>query len=162
VFRDVEMEAPASTVFDDEETLQDSEGESRPGEEVHGRDDVAMIAKESRPMLAGAVGRRKAPQIPRDAAFRDVEAEFQKRTMNSRSAPRGILIQHLPDERSNLAIDLWPGKALWPRSKAPEKTKASAMPGDRQGPDVEIRTTINSFDMGIARALIEEYAARPD
>ena len=31
---------------------------------------------------------------------------------------------------SNLGIDLWPAKALWPRSKAPEQTKASPMPGD--------------------------------
>jgi len=58
VFGDIEMEDLAPTVFDDEETVQDSEGESRHGEEVHSRDDVAMIAKESRPVLAGVVGRR--------------------------------------------------------------------------------------------------------
>jgi hypothetical protein len=47
VFGDIEMKDLAPTVFDDEETVQDWEGESRHGEEVHGRDDVAMIAKES-------------------------------------------------------------------------------------------------------------------
>ena len=32
VFRDIEMEDPASTMFDDEKTIQDSEGEGRHGE----------------------------------------------------------------------------------------------------------------------------------
>src|SRR5262245_32230876 len=55
VFRDVEMEDPASPMFDDEKTIQDSEGERRHGEEVHGRDDLAVIAKESRPAFASVV-----------------------------------------------------------------------------------------------------------
>ena len=117
-------------MFDDEETIQDLEGEGRHGEEVHGCDDLAVIAKEPRPALAGVVGRRQAPEIPRDGAFGDVEAEFQKLTMNSRSAPGGILVHHPPGESSNLGIDLWPAEALWPRSKAPEQPKASPMPGD--------------------------------
>ena len=57
VFRDIEMEDLASNLFDDEQTVQDSEGERRHGEEVHGRDDLAVIAKESRPALAGVVRR---------------------------------------------------------------------------------------------------------
>ena len=130
VFRDIEMEDPASTMFDDEKTIQDSEGEGRHGEEVHGRDDLAVIAKESRPELASVVGRRQAPEIAGDGAFGDVEAEFQKLTVNSGSAPGGILVRHPPDESSNLGIDLWPAQALWMRSKAPEQPKASPMPGD--------------------------------
>ena len=130
VFRDVEMEDPASTLLDDEETIQDMEGEGRYGEKVHGRDDLAMIAKESRPELAGVIGRSQAPEIPRNGAFGDLEAEFQKLTVNSRSAPGVILVHHPPDESSNLGIDLWPAKALWTRSKAPEQPKASPMPGD--------------------------------
>ena len=78
MFRDVEMEDPASTMFDDEKTIQDSEGESRHGEEVHRRDDLAVIAKESRPELASVVGRGQAPEIAGTVSFGDVEAEFQK------------------------------------------------------------------------------------
>ena len=76
VFRDVEMEDLASTMFDDEKAIQDSEGQSRYGEEVHSCDHLAMIAKESSPALAGVVGRRQASEIPRDATFRDIKAEF--------------------------------------------------------------------------------------
>ncbi len=130
VFRDIEMEDPASTMFDDEKTIQDSEGEGRHGEEVHGRDDLAVIAKESRPELASVVGRGQAPEIAGDGAFGDVEAEFQKLTVNSGSAPARILVRHSPDESSNLGIDLWPAQALWTRSKAPEQPKASPMPGN--------------------------------
>ena len=45
VFRDIEMDDLAPTVFDDEEAIQDSEREGRYGEEVHGRDDFAVIAQ---------------------------------------------------------------------------------------------------------------------
>ena len=65
----VEMEDPASTMFDDEKTIQDSEREGRHGEEVHGRDDLAVIAKESRPELENVVARGQAPEIPGDGAF---------------------------------------------------------------------------------------------
>ena len=130
VFRDVEMENLASIVFDDEETIQDSEREGRHGEEVHGRDYLAVIAQESSPEFACLLGRRQAPDVARNCAFRDVEAEFEKFTMNPRSAPGGILLHHPPDESSNLGIELWPARGLWLRPEAPEQTKASAMPGD--------------------------------
>jgi hypothetical protein len=70
------------------------------------------------------------PKIAGDGAFGDAEAEFQKLTVNSRGAPRGILIQHPSDERSDLGIDLRPPQALWPGAQAPEQPKASPMPGD--------------------------------
>jgi len=112
VFRDIEMDDLAPTVFDDEETIQDSEGEGRHGEEVHGHDHIAVIAKESCPQLAGLVTRSQAPEIARNSAFGDIEAEFQKLTVNSRSAPGRILLYHLPDESSNLGIDRWPARIL--------------------------------------------------
>ena len=130
MFGDVEMEDLASTVFDHEKTIQDSEGEGRHSEEVHGRDDLAVIAKKSRPAFASVVGRGQALEIAGDGAFGDVEAQFQKLTVNSGSAPAGILVRHSPDESSNLGIDLWPAHALWTRSKAPEQPKASPMPGN--------------------------------
>ena len=43
VFRDVEMEDLASTVFDDGKTIQNSEGEGWHGEKVHGRNGLAVI-----------------------------------------------------------------------------------------------------------------------
>ena len=129
VFGDVEMEDLASTVFDHEKTIQDSERESWHGEEVHGRDGLAVIAQESSPEFPCLLGRKQAVEIARNCAFRDVEAQFQKLTVNSGGAPAGILVRHSLDEGSHLGIDLGPAQVLGPRSKAPEQPKASPMPG---------------------------------
>jgi hypothetical protein len=45
----------------------------------------AGVADECAP---GVLGMRQAPEIARDGTFGDVQAEFQKLTVNSRSAPR--------------------------------------------------------------------------
>ena len=130
MFGDVEMEDLASTVFDHEKTIQDSERESWHGEEVHGRDYFAVIAQESSPEFPCLLWRRQAPDVARNCAFRDLEAELEKFTMNPGSAPGGILLHHPLDERSSRGIDLWPAKALWARAKAPEQPKAGPMPCD--------------------------------
>ena len=130
MFRDIEMEDFASTVFDDEEAIQNPEGEGGHGEEVHGCDDLAMIAKESSPEFACLVARRQAPNITRDRTFRDVEAEFQEFAMNPGGTPRRIFLHHPLDDGSNLGIDYWPAKVLCLRSKAPKQTKPCSMPAD--------------------------------
>jgi hypothetical protein len=124
VFGDVEMEDLASTVFDHEKTIRDSERKSWHGEEVHGRNGLAVIAQESSPAFPCLLGRKQPVEIARNCAFRDVEAEFQKLAVNSGSAPAGILVRHLSDESSHLGIDLWPAQALWPRSKAERQPDA--------------------------------------
>jgi hypothetical protein len=130
VFRNIEMEDPAATAFDDKETIQNSEGKGWNREEVHGRDDLAVIAQEGSPEFPCLAGRRQAPDIARDGTFGNVQTELQKFTVNPRSAPAGILFHHPPDQSSNLGIDLWPAKTLWPPSRAPEQTKARLVPGD--------------------------------
>ena len=114
VFRDIKMKDPASTVFDHKEAIQDSEGQGRHGEEVHGHDDIAVIAQESSPQLAGLLTGIQAPEIARNSAFGNVESEFQKLPVNSRGAAACILLYDSPDEGSNLGIDSWPPKLLWP------------------------------------------------
>ena len=119
MFRDIEVEGPASTVFDDEKAIQKPEGKGWDGEEVHGWDDLAMIAKESSPEFACLVARRQAPNITRDRTFRDVEAGFQEFAMNPGGTPGGIFLHHPLDDGSNLGVDYWPAKVFYLRSKAP-------------------------------------------
>jgi hypothetical protein len=105
------MEDPASTVFDDEKTVQDLEPEGCHREEVHGRNGFAVITqKQTR--AARVARRRRASDISRDATFRDLEAEFEKVAMNPGSTPGGILFHHPLDQRSKLGVDSWPAKAL--------------------------------------------------
>jgi hypothetical protein len=122
MFRDIEMDDFATIVFDDEEAIQDSKGESRHGEEVHGRNGFSVVAQEGWPELAGVVARGQAPEIAGDSAFGYFQAEFQKLTVNSRSAPRRILLYHPQDKSSNLGIDSWPADLFGTRSQAPEQS----------------------------------------
>jgi len=71
------------------------------GEEVHGRNDFAVIAQESRPALAGVVGRRQAPEIA-GRCVRRRRSRVKDLTVNPRSTPRGIFAHHPSDECSNL------------------------------------------------------------
>ncbi len=48
---DIEMEDFAPAVFDNEETVQDSESESRDGKEVHSCNGFTMVAQEGGPEL---------------------------------------------------------------------------------------------------------------
>jgi len=85
------MEDPASAMFDDEETIQNLADECWDGQEIHGRDGLAMIAKESSPEFPSLAGRREAPDIARNGTFRDVGAEFEELPVNSWCAPSWIL-----------------------------------------------------------------------
>jgi len=91
-----------------------------------------MVGQESCPEFAHLAVNRQATDGSRDSTFGDIEAKFQKLSMNSRSAPRGILFHHQLDESPNLGVDYWPTKALGSRSNAPEQTKARSMPGDNR------------------------------
>ena len=111
--RDIQMEDSWTTVLDHEEAIQRAKRQCGHSEEIHGYDDIAVIAKESNPALAGVVGRGQAPEIAGDRALGDVESEFEELAVNSRRAPRWIFTHHPPDEDPNLGIDLWPAEAPW-------------------------------------------------
>ena len=110
--RDIQMEDPSTTVLDHEEAIQHAKRQGGHGEEIHGCDDVAVIAKESNPALAGAVGRIQAPEMAGDRALGDVEAELEELAVDSWGTPGGILAGHPPDESPDLGVDLRPGEAL--------------------------------------------------
>jgi hypothetical protein len=54
----IKMEDFASTVFDDKEAIQDSEGEGWQGEEIHCGDELTMIVKKSSPEFTCLIARR--------------------------------------------------------------------------------------------------------
>jgi hypothetical protein len=91
---------------------------------------AAYLASCCMKRLADLGARIQAAEEAGNSTFGDVEAEFEKLTVNSGSAPGGVLVDHPPDESTKLGIDLWPAKAPWARSQAPEQPEASPMPGD--------------------------------
>jgi|GEM_PF-2767586 len=109
----VEMKDLASSMFYDKKEVKDSKGDGGHGEEVHGCDNLAMIAQESCPKIPRLVGRRQAQNISRNSAFGDLIPKLQKFTMDSGGTPGGILFHHPPDDSSDLGIDFWSAQALW-------------------------------------------------
>lgn len=64
-------------MFDDQEAVQQFEGQRGYSEKVERDDCLAMIGEKSLPPLVVLTGPgRQTSQIPRDSAFRDVEAEL--------------------------------------------------------------------------------------
>jgi hypothetical protein len=124
------MENLSSTVLDDKEAIQNAKPQRRHSEEVHGRDDFAVITKETRPALARVAGRRQPPEIAGNSALGDIHAKFEKLPVHPRSAPGRVFGYHPPDEISNVGIDFGPAKAFRARSEAPEQPEPSPMPGD--------------------------------
>ena len=114
MFCDIEMEDLAATMLDDEKAVQDSKSDCGHREEVHGRDDFAVVVKKSRPEFAGLIGRRQAAKISRHGTLRDFETKLEKLAVNSWGAPARILLDHPPDNSPHLGIDLWPADALGP------------------------------------------------
>ena len=112
VFGDIKMEDASPAVFDDEETIQDLEGESRYGKEVHGRNNVSMVAQKGCPELTFLVGGDQAMGIPRNSAFRNLKTKLKKFAMNSRRSPSGILLNHTSDEGSNFSVNYGPANFL--------------------------------------------------
>jgi hypothetical protein len=91
-------------MLDDRDKIQNSKGEAWHGEEVHRCNDLSMIAQECRPEWPEVV-RGWTMRIARYSARRNIKAELEKLTMDSRSSPRRILGYWLMDEILKLGID---------------------------------------------------------
>jgi hypothetical protein len=127
---DIEMEEFPPAVFDDKETVQDSESESRDGKEVHSGNGFTMIAQEGSPELSRLVGGRYAADVSRNGTFRDIKSKFQKFAVNSRCTPSGIFVDHLPDKGFDFCIDFGSSGLIGSGSEAPKQTKTGSMPGN--------------------------------
>jgi hypothetical protein len=100
MFCDIAMEYLAASMLYDKKAIQDPKGGCGHCKEVHGSDDLPVVAKKSCPKFSGLIGRRQTAKIARHGSLRHFKSELKKLSMNSRSAPNGIFFRHLPDCRS--------------------------------------------------------------
>jgi hypothetical protein len=77
----IEMKDLAPPVLDDKEAIQDSKCGSWHGEEIHCRDDLAVIAQEGSPELACLVGRDNRNQPAHDSMAHHVSGVSGRRYM---------------------------------------------------------------------------------
>lgn len=116
-------------MIDDEEAVQQFEGNGRHGEEVEGRDDLAMVLEKGPPAFAWVASAMNSPQIPGHASFRDDEAELLHLSMDLRGSPVWVFFRQASDQAADFSGDLGPTSA-WSRALSPVETETLAMPAD--------------------------------
>src|SRR5215469_3067346 len=109
-----------------QENVKNPEADRGHGEEINGDELSDMILKECPPALRGRFV--SADHIFADAAFSDVDAEFEQFSMDPRCTPKGILSAHLVDENSDFTRNDRSSGLASPHLPGPEETKAGAMP----------------------------------
>jgi hypothetical protein len=125
----VEMQNPASLVLDDEKAIQHSECHRRHGEEIEGRDYLAVILEKDEAPLAGIT----AP----NHMTADIGPPFVPRGKSPASAvpreswerPTRVLVRQASDQIPDLSRDPWPSAART-LPPAPVESKTGAMPAD--------------------------------
>lgn len=128
VFGDVYMDDVPSFVADDDEPIQESEGNGRDDEEVHGRDLRPMVAQKRHPALGFVFVWFPARQVARDGALGHIEAKLQELAVDARCAPRRILLRHAPDEAAYFRVS---ARTAGPSGKkAPVPFETGAVPAN--------------------------------
>jgi hypothetical protein len=127
--RDIEVQNPAASVLDDEETVQHTERRGRHGEEVEGDDRLAVVVKKGQPFLGRITPATDPPQVARHGSLGEHEAELMQFAMNFRRAPVGVLLRQAPNQNPNFLGDPRPAAAR-PRFPTPIQPETSPMPTD--------------------------------
>jgi hypothetical protein len=104
-----------------QEHIKDVETDGGHREEVDGDQLLGMILQESAPSL-----RRRlawAHHVFADAAFADVDAEFEQFTVDARCTPTRILSAHPADQIADLAGNEWSSELAASHLPGPEQAK---------------------------------------
>ena len=130
MLRHVEVHDLPASVPDHEQNVQQAERGRADDEEVHRRDDLAVVADEREPGLPRFGTSMKSAQVARHRALGDVEAEHLQLAVDPRGAP-AVLGRHPADEVPDLGIDARSSASpAPPREPVPIQLEPGAMPPD--------------------------------
>lgn len=127
----VEVNDLPPVVPNNKEAVQQLERDHGDGEEIHGSNRFAMIAKEGLP-APGKFWLSGRPLHPtRDASFRYIEAKHEQFTVDPGSAPGWVFCHHAEDHiahflRQSFSTDLF----VHLGDQAPVKSKSGTMPAN--------------------------------
>src|SRR6476619_1603592 len=103
---DAQPQQFAPSVAQNQKPVQQSKGDRRHDEHVNRCDAVGMIAKKGFPTLTGW------PPVPDHvlchAGLADIDAEFEKFTMDARRTPERVCNAHFSNELANFGCYSWP------------------------------------------------------
>src|SRR5271157_2774446 len=118
-------------VADDEETVQNFEGQSRHGEEIHRSDCFAVVAKKCQPAPGWIRIAIRALHPARDRSFRDIETQFEQFPVDARRPPSWVFRDHAKNQIAKF-LGQWFSSANTPSSRkpAPIQPKPSPMPAN--------------------------------
>jgi hypothetical protein len=94
----VEMQYVPPIMRDPKEAVQLAKGQRRHREEVHGRDDFAVIAQERSPAFRGFCTPRRFAHPAQHCSLRNVEAQHFEFTVNARGSPHRVLCNHAENQ----------------------------------------------------------------
>src|SRR5712692_67170 len=82
--RYIEMQHPSAIMTYNEEAIEYAERQRWYGEEIHRGDGLPMIAQKGEPTFSGLRISRRSAHLTGAGSFRDVEAQHQQLTVNTR------------------------------------------------------------------------------
>src|SRR5215468_1229518 len=120
-------------VPNNKEAVQQLEGDRWDGEEIHGSDRLAMIAKKSQP-APGRVRVSGCPFHPTgNTSFRYIEAKHEQFTVDAGSTPGWVFCHHAEDHIANFLRQSVSTHLFFHfGEQAPVKSKSDTMPADHR------------------------------
>jgi hypothetical protein len=116
---------------DDEEAVQNSEGQRRHREEIHGSDRFAMVAEKSQPAPGWIRILIRTTHPARNRSFRDNKPQFEQLAVDAWRSPRWVLCNHAKDQLAHVPADWFSSDRLSSsRDPAPIQPKAGPMPAN--------------------------------
>src|SRR5271165_2636013 len=116
-------------VADDEETVQNSKGQSRHGEEIHRSDCFAVVAKKCQPAPRWISIMIRALHPARNRSFRDVESQLEQLPVDAWCSPGRVFCDHAEDKLTHFPADwLSSHRLVRARDPTPVQPKAGPMP----------------------------------
>src|SRR5271166_2851550 len=116
-------------VADDEEAVQNSEGQHRHSEEIHGSDGFTMVAEKSQPAPRWIRIMIRTLHPPRNRSFRDVESQLEQLPVDASCSPSRVFCDHAEDKLTHFPADwLSSNRLVCARDPTPVQPKPSPMP----------------------------------
>jgi len=125
--RDIEVQNPSATVFDDKEAVKQPKRCGRHGKEVERNSDLLMVLQKRKPLLTRIAAPAQTTQVSRDRSFGYDEAQFLYFAMDPRRSPRGIFGSNPLNDFPYFLVNLWPPSTTM-RTPPPVQTKTGTVP----------------------------------